>query len=70
MEDSWTYREVAKYTKLSEGTLRKMVRAGKIPCVRAGRAVRFIPDLVRAAWVSLSQAGPVPVSAEVRSCQH
>lgn len=71
MEDCWTYKELMKYTKLSEGKLRKLVKAGKIPRVpAAGRAVRFVPELVRAAWVSISQPRPVEASAEVTSCQH
>ena len=46
-----TIREVARYLGVSEKTIRRMVAAGLIPCVRIGRAIRFLPgDVFR--WVS------------------
>ena len=35
------YRETAKMLRVSERTMRKLVRENKIPFVRIGRAVRF-----------------------------
>jgi excisionase family DNA binding protein len=36
-----TRREVAERLKISERHLDSMVKAGRVPCVRFGRAVRF-----------------------------
>ena len=50
-ESLFTVREVARYLGVSEKTIRRMVAAGWIPCVRIGRAIRFLPgDVFR--WVS------------------
>lgn len=50
-ERLWTYRDVAEYTGMPEGTLRSMACKGQIPHVRLSpRCARFEPDQVRA-WV-------------------
>lgn len=43
-----TLREVAGLLRVSEKTVRRWVAAGKLPCMRAGRVLRFLPaDLFR-----------------------
>jgi excisionase family DNA binding protein len=41
-----TVREVARLLQLHEKTVRRLVRHGRIPCLRLGRTVRFQPDVV------------------------
>ncbi len=46
-----TIAELADLLQLSERTIRRMVAAQRIPCLRVGRQIRFLPsDLLR--WVS------------------
>lgn len=46
-----TLPEVAAYLQLSEKTIRRLVAAQRIPCVRIGRQLRFVPsDVLR--WLS------------------
>ena len=43
-----TIGEVARLLQVSEKTVRRWVAAGKLPCLRAGRVLRFLPaDLFR-----------------------
>lgn len=51
-----TLREVALLLRLSEKTARRMVARGRIPCVRFGRAIRFVPGDVLA-WLSARREG-------------
>ena len=44
-----TTREMAARIGLHEITLLKMARRRRIPCLRAGRAIRFNPEQVEAA---------------------
>jgi excisionase family DNA binding protein len=39
--DILSVAEVATYLKLSPGTARNLVKAGKLPCVKIGRSLRF-----------------------------
>ena len=39
-------REMADRLKLHTKTILKLARAGRIPCLRAGRAIRFDPRAV------------------------
>ena len=41
MDEVMKYRGLSEYLKLAEGTLRHWVMAGKIPCFKMGRNVRF-----------------------------
>jgi excisionase family DNA binding protein len=36
-----TTREIAEVLRVSIATVRRMVKAGRIPCIRAGRQLRF-----------------------------
>ncbi len=46
-----TLPELARLLQLSEKTVRRLVGARRLPCVRLGRSVRFIPgDVLR--WLS------------------
>jgi excisionase family DNA binding protein len=38
-----TIVEVADHLRLSEKTLRRLIARGRIPCVRIGRQIRFLP---------------------------
>lgn len=49
--EMWGYKEVARYLKKSEGTIRAWVCEKRIPHIRLGRRdVRFVPDEI-AAWL-------------------
>lgn len=51
-----TLPEVAGLLRLSEKTLRRLVAARRLPCVRLGRQLRFAQsDIVR--WVSARKEG-------------
>ena len=39
-----TAREVARLLRLHEKTVRRMIREGRLPCLRIGRSVRFVVD--------------------------
>lgn len=56
-----TAKELAHTLGLSQGTVYKMVREGRIPAIRvgAGRTLRFDPDEVKRALAG----APPPVSA-------
>jgi excisionase family DNA binding protein len=46
-----TVREVADFLGVHEKTVLRLVAKGRLPCVRVGRSVRYIPsDISR--WVS------------------
>lgn len=51
-----TVRQVAAVLQVDEKTIRRFVWAGRIPCVRIGRRIRFDPaDVER--WVSARKEG-------------
>jgi excisionase family DNA binding protein len=41
-----TIKEFAKIVKIAPKTLYRLASAGKIPCVRIGRNIRFNPDMI------------------------
>lgn len=41
-----TLPEVARMLQLSDKTVRRLVAARRIPCVRLGRQIRFVPSEV------------------------
>jgi len=45
---NWSARHVANLIALSELTVKRMARRGKLPAVKVGRAWQFPPDKVRA----------------------
>jgi len=51
MPEIMTTREVAKYLKLHEITVGKLVKEGKIPGVRIGRVWRFDKETIDK-WIS------------------
>lgn len=56
----WGYKELSKYMKLSEGTLRKLVKNGTLPTLRPtdairGRSVRFNSEQVKSALNKLAR---------------
>ena len=43
-----TVRDVARLLRVSDKTVRRLVTAGRLHCVRVGRVLRFLPaDLFR-----------------------
>jgi excisionase family DNA binding protein len=51
-----TLPEVAVLLRLSEKTIRRLLAARRLPCVRLGRQLRFVQsDIVR--WVSARKEG-------------
>ncbi len=51
-----TVRDVAAVLRVDEKTIRRLISARRIPCVRIGRQIRFDPsDVVR--WVSARREG-------------
>ncbi len=56
VEQLLTLHELAHMLQLSEKTIRRMVNARRVPCVRLGRSVRFVPgDVLR--WLSARKEG-------------
>jgi excisionase family DNA binding protein len=41
-----TIKEFAKIVKIAPKTLYRLASAGKIPCIKIGRNVRFTPDMI------------------------
>jgi excisionase family DNA binding protein len=41
-----TIREFSKIVKIAPKTLYRLASAGKIPCIRIGRNIRFSPDMI------------------------
>ena len=51
-----TIGELSDLLKLSEKTIRRMIAAGRLPCVRLGRQLRFLPgDVFR--WLEARKEG-------------
>ena len=51
-----TLPEVAAFLSVSEKSIRRLVAYQRIPCLRVGRQLRFVPsDLLR--WVSAKREG-------------
>jgi len=56
LETLLTLRQTAALLSVSEKSLRRLVAYQRIPCVRIGRQLRFLPsDLLR--WVSARREG-------------
>lgn len=55
-QDLWDVRRTAQFLGVHEKTIRRMVAAGGLPCVRIGSRLRFLPsDIFR--WVSARKEG-------------
>lgn len=51
-----TLREVAGYLMVSQRTVRRLIAAGDLPCLRIGSQIRFEPaTLLR--WISAQKGG-------------
>lgn len=51
-----TITELSERLAISERTIRRMVGRGRLPCVRLGRQLRFIPgDVLR--WLAARKEG-------------
>lgn len=51
-----TLREVAEYLAVSERTVRRLIAAADLPCLRIGSQIRFDPaTLLR--WISARKGG-------------
>lgn len=51
-----TLPELAEHLQLSEKTIRRMIAGGRLPCVRLGRQLRFLPgDVFR--WLAARKEG-------------
>ena len=46
-DNLWTVRDVAKYLRLTPGTVQKMARDKKIPGFKFGKFWRFIPSEIK-----------------------
>jgi excisionase family DNA binding protein len=56
LEPLLTLRETAAILRVSEKSVRRLVAYQRIPCLRIGRQLRFIPsDVLR--WVSARREG-------------
>jgi excisionase family DNA binding protein len=51
-----TLEEVANFLRLHPRTLRRLVAGGRIPCMRIGRAIRFVQGDVFA-WLQARKEG-------------
>jgi excisionase family DNA binding protein len=49
MEDEplWTTRQVAAYLAVSEATVRSWQQSHRIPFIKVGGSVRYVPGLIR-----------------------
>lgn len=56
---NWEARHVADLTDLSELTVKRMARHGKLPAIKVGRSWEFPPAKVRA-WYTGEPWEPVP----------
>jgi len=50
------FEEVAELTSMPESSIRKMVTAKRIPCVRLGKHVRFDPEDIEE-WIERNKVG-------------
>jgi excisionase family DNA binding protein len=50
-EPLWTVREVAEFLRLSTKTVYRLSAEGRLPCVKLGGSLRFMPNRIRA-WAS------------------
>jgi len=58
---NWSARHVADLVNLSELTVKRMARWGKLPVVKVGRTWQFPPDKVRAWYAGeLARRPPRP----------
>jgi len=56
LEPLLTLRDTASLLRVSERSVRRLVAYRRIPCLRIGRQLRFVPsDLLR--WVSARKEG-------------
>lgn len=56
VEHLLTLPELAERLQLSEKTIRRMIACGRLPCVRLGRQLRFLPgDVFR--WLAARKEG-------------
>ena len=56
VEHLLTLPELAERLQLSEKTIRRMIAGGRLPCVRIGRQLRFLPgDVFR--WLRARKEG-------------
>lgn len=56
VEHLLTLPELAERLQLSEKTIRRMIAGGRLPCVRLGRQLRFLPgDVFR--WLAARKEG-------------
>lgn len=63
--DEWlTLAEVAQYLRLSKRTVSRMIKAGRLPAKRVGRAVRIARSQLITMLASLPQ-----ISEEDRACR-
>jgi excisionase family DNA binding protein len=50
-EPLWLVEDVAAYLRITPKGIYHLVDAGRLPCVRIGSRLRFVPSIV-AAWVN------------------
>lgn len=50
------FEEVAELMSIPESTIRRMVTAKRIPCVKLGKHVRFDPEDIEA-WIERNKVG-------------
>lgn len=63
--DEWlTLAEVAQYLRLSKRTVSRMIKGGRLPAKRVGRAIRIARSQLTAMLASLPQ-----ISEEDRACR-
>ncbi len=59
----YTLEEVAKMLRISERTVMREIKAGKIEAFKAGRALRFTPEAVQA-YIDSQKVKPGDISEE------
>lgn len=57
----WTTEDVARYLSVAPKTVRKWQLGGRLPFVKLGGLVRYVPEDVRQ-WVGAQRVEPRPVA--------
>jgi excisionase family DNA binding protein len=63
-EALWTVREAASFLRLGRNTVYEWAATGKLPSLRLGSRIRFLPSVLRR-WVAVQQGPEAPAVVAV-----
>ena len=58
-ESLWTVREAAAFLRLGRNTVYEWAASGKLPSLRLGSRIRFVPSVVRR-WAAVQEGPEAP----------